>query len=423
MKLRALFERQTFSWALYDWANSAFATTVVAGFFPIFFRQYWSAGEDPASTTFRLGIATSVTSLLIILIGPVLGAIADRAGAKKKFLAMFAFLGVLSTAGLYLVGQGDWLFALTLFVLGSVGFAGGNVFYDALLMVVAPTRERIHMTSCAGFALGYLGGGILFLVNVLMVLNPELFGFEDASHALRISFVSVALWWAAFSIPILVFVDEPAVRAESGAGVISSSLRDIFDTLRLIAGRRTVVLFLLAYWFYIDGVGTVFRMAVDYGLAIGLNRDDLIGALLVVQFVGFPAALAFGWIGQRFGPRPGIYCGIAMYILVTVWAYFITSGAEFYILAVMVGLVQGGVQALSRSLYAQLIPQDQAGQYFGIFNMIGKAAAVMGPVLVGVSAVAFGNRVSILSVIVLFAIGAIVLHFVRPASLASAESS
>ncbi len=414
--MRSIFERKTFSWAIYDWANSAFATTVVAGFFPIFLREYWSIGEEPAMTTLRLGVATSITSVLIIVLGPILGAISDCAGAKKKLLTVFAFIGVVSTACLYIVSRGDWAFALTLFVLASIGFAGGNVFYDALLINVAPTKERIHMTSCAGYALGYLGGGILFLLNVLMVVNPAMFGFADASEALRVSFVTVAAWWAIFSIPILLFVKEAPKPKAAGKGVVASGLSEVIETLRLLSGKRTILLFLLAYWFYIDGVGTVFRMAVDYGLAIGLDRNDLIGALLVVQFVGFPAALGFGWVGQRYGPKFGIYFGIFVYIAVTVWAYSITSGAQFYILAVMVGLVQGGVQALSRSLYAQMVPQHQVGQYFGIFNMIGKAAAVFGPVLVGLAAVWFGHRVSILSVIVLFAIGGIMLYFVKPDS-------
>lgn len=413
MKLRDMFERKVFGWALYDWANSAFATTVIAGFFPIFLREYWSAGEDSATITFRLALATSAASIATIILGPVLGAVADCSGNKKKFLILFAFIGVLSTLCLFTVAQGGWQMALVFFALGSFGFATGNVFYDALLVDVAPDAKRIHVASCLGYGLGYLGGGLLFLVNVLMVLNPQSFGLADSGVAIRVSFLMVGIWWALFSIPIMLFVKDVPAEKERSRNAFIAGIREVVDTVRLVKGKKTIILFLVAYWFYIDGVGTIFRMAVDYGLSIGLNQNDLIGALLLVQFIGFPAALAFGVLGQRFGPKFGIYCGIVVYVIATVWGYFITTGTEFYILAAMVGLVQGGIQALSRSLYAQIIPQNQVGQYFGIFNMIGKAAAIIGPVLIGWSAMAFGHRNSILSVIVLFVIGGVALYYVK----------
>ena len=412
--MKELFQRKTLSWALYDWANSAFATTVIAGFFPIFFREFWSGDVDGTLTTFRLGVASSISSLVIVVLAPILGAVSDRAGIKKKLLMVFAFIGIVSTFGLFLVGQGLWLPAIVLFVVASLGFSGANVFYDALLLDVAPTRDRIHQVSGFGYALGYLGGGLLFAFNVFMVLNPQLFGLANAGQAVKISFVSVALWWAVFSIPILLFVKEQSPGATS-SNPIAAGFRQLGQTLKNIRAQRTIMVFLFAYWFYIDGVDTVFRMSVDYGLSIGLGSNDLIGALLLVQFVAFPAALIFGKLGQRIGAKPGIYVGIFVYIAATVWAYFISSGIEFYILATMIGLVIGGIQALSRSLLGQLIPPEQAGEYYGFFNMVGKSAAVIGPFLVGWSAAMFGARNSILSVIILLVLGAVLLWFVNVA--------
>ncbi len=414
--MKDLFEKKTLSWAMYDWANSAFATTVIAGFFPIFFREYWSVDAESVETTFRLGVASSVSSLIIVFLAPILGAIADRAGAKKKLLLVFAFVGILSTFGLFLVSQGFWVAAIILFTAGSLGFAGANVFYDALLLEVAPTSDRIHSVSGFGFAMGYLGGGVLFAVNVFMVLQPEVFGLANSGEAVRYSFLSVAVWWAVFSIPIMLFVKETKPDSMSMAGSVVAGLRQLRNTFRDIRAKRTILIFLFAYWFYIDGVDTVFRMSVDYGLSIGLNSNDLISALLMVQFIGFPAAIIFGKLGQRIGPRHGIFFGIFVYVVATIWAYFIQSGTEFFILAAMIGLVQGGIQALSRSLYGQMIPIEEAGEYYGFFNMVSKTAAVIGPFLVGWTAAMFGSRNSILSVIILFAVGAVLLYFVKTES-------
>ncbi len=413
MKGNSLFQRDTLSWAFYDWANSAFATTVVAGFFPIFFKEFWSLGVDATVTTFRLGVASSVSSLIIVVLAPILGAISDSAGIKKKLLAVFAFVGIVSTFCLYLAGNGMWELAIVLYIVASLGFSGGNVFYDALLLTVAPTSERIHQVSGFGFALGYLGGGILFAVNVFMVLKPEIFGLADSAQAVQISFITVAVWWAVFSIPIMLFVEEERVQTQGAASKIMSGFRQLAKTCRSLRTQRTILLFLIAYWFYIDGVDSVFRMSVDYGLSIGLASNDLITALLLVQFIGFPAAWAFGKLGQKIGPKPGIYIGIVVYLVATVWASFMTTGTEFYILAAMVGLVIGGIQALSRSLLGLLISPEQAGEYYGFFNMVGKTAAVIGPFLVGWSALMFGSRLSILSVSILFLIGGILLYFVQ----------
>jgi UMF1 family MFS transporter len=405
-----LDRRQAISWAFYDWANSAFATTVIAGFFPIFFKQYWSDEVPVTESTFWLGVANSLASLLIVLLAPLLGAIADRGGARKRFLLAFAALGIIMTGALYGVGRGEWAWAVTLYILALIGFSAGNIFYDALLVGVAGER-KLDIVSALGYSLGYLGGGLLFALNVLMTLYPGWFGLMDAAEGVRIAFLTVALWWALFSIPLLLFVPErPAPGRVSGLTVIRAGLTQLRGTFHEVRRLRVVGTFLLAYWLYIDGVDTVIHMAVDYGLALGFPADSLIVALLLTQFVGFPAAIAFGRLGERWGPRTGIFIAIAVYFLITVWGYFIQHPWEFYVLATAIGLVQGGVQSLSRSLYARLIPAEKSGEFFGFYNMLGKFAAVLGPVLMGAVSLLTGNpRLSILSLLVLFAGGALLL--------------
>jgi UMF1 family MFS transporter len=406
-------KRRVLAWALYDWANSAFATTVMAGFFPIFFKQYLASGQSATESTFLLGSANSAASLVIVLSAPVLGAIADRGGGKKRFLAFFAFMGVVMTAGLFLVQEGAWPLALMLYVAAVLGFSGGNIFYDALLVDVAE-EGRLDRVSAFGFALGYMGGGLLFAVNVLMTLYPGFFGLPDAATAVRVSFVCVAVWWALFSIPVMLLVRERHPPDVSGWGrSVRAGLHQLRGTLGHLRQLRTTFLFLVAYWLYIDGVDTIVRMAVDYGLSLGFEARGLMVALLITQFVGFPAALLFGRLGERRGPKQGIMLAIFMYLLVVVWAYQMTSTWEFYLLAVAIGLVQGGIQALSRSLYARLIPRDKAGEFFGFYNMLGKFAAVLGPVLMGWVGVATGSsRVAILSLAALFIAGAVLLALV-----------
>lgn len=405
-----LDRRKAISWAFYDWANSAFATTVIAGFFPIFFKQYWSAGAPVTQSTFWLGAANSLASLLIVFLAPLLGAIADRGGARKRFLLAFAALGIVMTGALYGVAQGRWIWAATFYILALIGFSAGNIFYDALLVGVAGQR-KLDIVSALGYSLGYLGGGLLFALNVLMTLYPDWFGLADAAEGVRVSFVTVALWWALFSIPLLLWVPEPpAPDRVGGLAAIRAGFGQLRGTFREIRRLRVVGTFLLAYWLYIDGVDTVIHMAVDYGLALGFPADSLIVALLLTQFVGFPAAIAFGRLGERWGPRTGILIAIAVYFLITVWGYFIRYPWEFYALAAAIGLVQGGIQSLSRSLYARLIPAEKSGEFFGFFNMLGKFAAVLGPVLMGAVSLLSGNpRLSILSLLVLFAGGALLL--------------
>ncbi len=405
--------KKTLSWAFYDWANSAFATSVMAGFFPVFFKQFWCDGADVSTSTFRLGMANSFGSLLVIFLAPLLGAIADQAGAKKKFLLSFTLLGVMASGSLYFISQGEWFPAVCLYIAGIVGFSGGNVFYDSLLVSVAPP-EKTDRISALGFSLGYLGGGLLFAFNILMTLYPSMFGLDDAAEAVRISFVSVAVWWALFSLPIMIWVDEPSLpKQQSAMDSCVAGLRQLKKTFSEIRRLRVVFCFLIAYWLYIDGLDTIVRMAVDYGMSLGFDANGLIMALLITQFVGFPAALVFGRLGERFGTKKAILLGIFIYLLVTTWAMFMETIFEFYLMAAAIGLVQGGVQSLSRSLYSRIIPVDKAAEFFGFYNMLGKFAAVIGPLLMGWISILTGNpRLSLLAVIFLFVTGAIVLFFV-----------
>ncbi len=379
-----LERRAVRGWVIYDWANSAFTTTVMAGFFPIFFKGYWSYGVNANLSTARLGIANALAGLIIALLAPVLGAMADSAGLRKRLLIFFAYLGVITTAALFLIQQGQWLLAAACYVLATVGFSGGNIFYDALLAHIAPAN-RIHVVSGMGFAFGYLGGGLLLLFNVVMTLSPHSFGLPDAQTAVRWSFLTVALWWGLFSVLTILWVppDPKPLRPAALAATIKDGLQRVAATLTNLRRQKTILFFLIGYWFYIDGVDTIIRMAVDYGLALGFHSNDLIVALLVVQFVGFPAALVFGRVGQRWGALRAVYAAIVIYMAVTVWGVMIDKKIEFYILAVAIGLVQGGVQALSRSYYAGLVPKEQSAAYFGLYNMLGKFAVIIGPVLMG----------------------------------------
>lgn len=417
MMSTSLARRPVVAWAFYDWANSAFATTVMAGFFPVFFKEYWSAGTEPTLSTFRLGISHGIGSLAIALLAPLLGAAADRGGARVKLLTFFTLLGAAMTGALYWVGKGDWPLAVVFYALASVGFAGGVTFSDSLMTDVAEPEE-FDMVSAYGYALGYLGGGLLFAVNVWMTLSPETFGLASVGDAVRVSFVSVAAWWLLFTIPLLLFVREKQPRRALGPlAALSAGLRELGSTLGHLRQYRTLCLFLAAYWLYIDGVNTVIKMAVDYGMSIGFKSSNLITALLLTQFIGFPAALGFGWIGRTFGARRGILIAIGVYLGTTIWAYWMDHVLEFYAMAAIIGLVQGGVQSLSRSYFGKLVPPDKAGEFFGFFNLMGKFAAVIGPVLTGWVALATGSsRLAILSLVLLFALGGGLLWLVPDAA-------
>ena len=415
-----LKRKRVISWALYDWANSAFATTVMAGFFPLFFKSFWAADLSPVESTAVIGTTNSLAGLFIMLLAPILGAYSDLGKLKKKFLAFFALLGVLSTGYLYFIPQGDWVIAASLYALAVVGFSGGNIFYDSLIVSVSKQDQR-HKVSSLGFSLGYLGGGLLFVINVLMYLNPAWFGLSSQSEAILWSFVSVAVWWAVFSLPLFMSVEEKS-NAEISKGLfetITEAFKAVASTLREIKKHKRVAIFLIAYWLYIDGVDTIVRMAVAYGSDIGLDASSMITALLLTQFVGFPATLVFGIYADKIGFKKILTIGISIYILVTFYAYYMSTALEFYILAGTVGLVQGGVQAISRSFFSTIIPVNKEAQFFGFYNLVGKSAVFLGPVLVSWVALIFGNpRFGILSLLFLLVPGLILLWMVPDKELA-----
>jgi UMF1 family MFS transporter len=416
--LRGVLKRKpVVGWALYDWANSAFATTVMAGFFPVFYSAITQeiSAED-SSLYFNLTLAAA--SILIAISAPILGAVSDRGGSRKKFLIFFASLGILMSGALAWVHAGHWWMGLVLYGLGTVGFSGANVFYDSMLVDVAEEGE-LDLVSALGYSSGYIGGGLLFLVNVLMVQKPDWFGLSGPGDAVKWSFISVALWWGVFTIPLVRWVEEtPTEDQASPMRALREGLSQLVATFKELRNFKVLLLFLVAYWIYIDGVNTVIKTAVFFGDRIlGLDQAALITALLLTQFVAFPAALAFGALGQRIGPKPAILMGIAVYLAALVYAWqFLTDEGDFYLLAVAIGLVQGGVQSLSRSLYARLVPPSKTAEFFGFFNMVGKFATIFGPILMGLTPKLIPGateRDGIVSLSLLFLVGGFLLSRVH----------
>lgn len=411
--MRLFKNKAELGWSLYDWANSAFATTIMAGFFPLFFKEYWSEGVDATESTAKLGLANSIAGLIVALMASILGAIADCGSYKKKLLSFFAYLGALSSVALFFVAKSEWVMAATVYVIGTIGFSGSIVFYDSLLPTFV-AEKRIDYVSALGYAMGYLGGGLLFLLNVAMTLSPQTFGIADAAQAVRLSFIMVGIWWGVFTLPIIWLVPEAKPKQErSVTSVVLAGVQQLQHTFHKVRHMRTIFLFLAAYWLYIDGVDTIIRMAVDYGKSIGFESKDLIVALLITQFVGFPCAIVFGRLGEKIGAKRSIFIAIVVYLLVVIWAVRMQHAWEFYMLAIVIGLVQGGIQALSRSFYSRLIPHDQTAEFYGFYNLLGKFAVIFGPILIGLTGlISKSSRVGIASISVLFVLGGLLLYFV-----------
>ncbi len=401
-------KKEIIAWAFYDWANSAFATTVMAAFFPIFFSQYWSAGSS-TETTFFLGLGNSIESLVVAALAPVLGAIADRGSYRKRLLIFFAFLGALMTATLSFIAVGMWPVAMMVYIIANVGFAGANTLYDSLLPSVA-SEKRVDFVSSLGYSLGYIGGGLLFLLNVLMYISPSTFGLADGVAAVKVSYLMVGIWWAVFSLPLIIFVKEPKGERLSLSTAVHDGFSQIRRTLGALGRLRNTGLFLVAYWCYIDGVDTIIRMATDYGTAIGFSSESMIVALLITQFVAFPSAILYNIFGHKVGIRKALLVAVGGYSVIAVLGFFMTEEIHFYLLACCIGLFQGGIQALSRSYYSRLIPTEHSSEFYGFFNMLGKFAAIIGPLLIGVVSLITGEqRYGILSLIILFIVGGVLL--------------
>jgi MFS transporter, UMF1 family len=373
-----------FGWCMYDWANSAFAVVVLTAFFPVLFKAFWDSGAGTALNTARLGFGDSIAGLFVAVLSPFLGAIADAGKAKKSFLVFFMILGTLMTGGIFFVGMGAWQTALCLFVLANIGFACGNLFYDALLVDVAEIKDMDFISSL-GYATGYIGGGLLFLFDVLLVMHWKHFGLQSQLQATRIGFASVAVWWLLFSLPLILLVREKkGPDALKPVSVIVNGLKRLKSTIKKIVRDRLLILFIVAFWLYMDGVYTVITMAVNFGMSIGIATQTLMLTVLLVQFVAFPASIGFGYLAKAIGSGRSICFGIAIYIIVCMIGFFILrTTAQFITLACLVGMVQGGVQALSRSYFAKIIPTEDAAEYFGFLNLISRFSIVLGPILVG----------------------------------------
>lgn len=411
------------AWAMYDWASSAFAATIMAAMFPPFFRSLvLNAGLPEQDATAYWGYTTSLALLIIAVCAPILGAIADFTGYRKRYLRFFAGLGILATAAFPLIGDANWRLASMLFICGNIGFAAANLFYESLLPFIT-SRENVDRVSSWGYAMGYLGGGLLLALNAVMVLKPACFGMPNAGFALRASFLSVALWWGLFSIPLFRHVPEPDVgqrpfrSAITPVMAITQGFIRLRTTFREIRLYKQLMLFLFAFWIYNDGIGTIVKMATAYGSEIGIEVGDMVTALIITQFTGIPFTLLFSRLAGRISAKRAIQVALAVYMLISIGGYFMTSAFHFYLLAIAVGMVQGGAQALSRSLFTAMVPKHKTAEFFGFFSTSAKFAGIAGPLLFGVISQLVGHsRFSILSLIVFFVAGALLLSRVDVAA-------
>ncbi len=398
------------SWSMYDWGKSAFETTIMAAVLPVYYSTVAAARLPANQATVYWGYTASIALLIIAILSPILGAIADYQGSKKRYLTYFALIGIAATAMMFFIGTGDWLLASALFIIGNVGLAGGNVFYDSLLPHIAQ-QDDIDQISTRGYALGYLGGGLLLAINLGMILlAPE----ELSGLMTRISLASVALWWGVFSIPLWRNVPEPPRRIlpEEAGGInpLKAGFQRLRETFQEITKYSELFKFLIAFWLYNDGIGTIIKMATIYGSEIGIGQTSLIGTLLMVQFVGIPFSFLFGWLAKRIGTKTSIYLSLGVYTLISIGGYFMTSPIHFWILGFSVALVQGGSQALSRSLFGRLVPKTQSAEYFGFFSVSAKIAGIVGPLVFALVSQAMGNsRLGIVSLIFFFISGGLLL--------------
>jgi MFS transporter, UMF1 family len=401
------------AWTMYDWGNSAFATTIMAAVLPVYYSTVAAGNLPPNIATAYWGYTTSLSALLAAVLSPVLGAVADFRGSKKTFLAIFMLIGVTGTSLLYFVQSGDWLLASLFFLFGNVGFAGSLVYYDALLPHVAGPDE-IDQVSTRGYAMGYIGGGLLLAINLGMIMVvPGFFPAAQKSEITglmtRLSFVSVGVWWFLFTLPLLRSVSEPQRRIQRGEenfNPLQASFSRLGQTFKEIRHYRDLSLYLLTFWVYANGIGTIITMATIYGAEIGIGQTTLIGTLLMVQFLAAPFAFLFGWLAKRIGTKPSIYISLSIYTLIAIAGYFMTKEWHFWALGAAVATVQGGSQALSRSLIGRMMPKSKSAEFYGFFSVFEKFSNIAGPALFGVVSMVMGHsRLSIASLVVFFVVG------------------
>jgi len=403
--------KMIFSWCLYDWANSAFATIIIAAVLPVFYSSVAGANLSKTTASSYWGYTNTIAMLIVACTAPILGALADHSGIKKRFLALFAGMGAVSATMLVFVGKGDWFLASLLYIIGMVGFSGGNNFYDSLLPHVAG-EKNIDRISSYGYALGYLGGGILLAFNLAMILKPHWFGIPDAEWGTRYSFLTVGVWWTLFSIPILKNVPEPPVVPIPGESTnpFRASLQRLSQTFHNLRQYREAFKFLVAFWLYNDGIGTIISMAVIFGAEINIPQSHLIGSILAVQFIGIPFSVLFGRLADWMGTKRAIFLGLAVYTIISLGGYFIQTALHFWILAVLVGFVQGGTQALSRSLFGAMIPKSRSAEFFSFYDVSSKFAGIIGPFVFGIVGQMTGSsRLSVVALVVFFIGGGLIL--------------
>ena len=409
------------AWAMYDWAASAMQTTIMVAVFPIYFVKVAGAGIPESGATQRLATVNTLALVVIAFLSPILGAISDYRGTKKRWIARFMLVGVAAVLGMFLVDRGELDLASALFMLSLIGVAGSFVFYEALLPHIAAPGE-IDRVSTAGYALGYLGGGVLLALNLAWIQRPDWFGLpsgpnltpHESTLPVRLAFVSVAAWWVVFSLPLFRRVPEPPATLEPderrGESPVKMAFVRLGETFRELRSYRNAFLMLLAFLIYNDGIQTIIKMATAYGTEIGIGQSALIGAILLVQFIGIPCSFLFGGLAGRIGAKRAVFIGLLAYTAISLLGYFMKTATHFYVLAALVGTVQGGTQALSRSLFASMIPQHKSGEFFGFFSVFEKFAGIFGPLIfAGTIAVTGSSRNAILSVILFFAVGALLL--------------
>jgi len=401
---------------MYDWANSAVQTTIIAAVFPIYFHNVVAADLGDALATSRFAWATTLAIVIVAVVAPLLGAIADYAAIKKKLLGAFLWLGAIACLAMYWIGPGDWRLALTLFVIANVGVAGSIVFYDSLLPHLVQESEMDRVSS-AGYAMGYVGGGVLLAINLLMIQKPALLGIPNAGVAVRLSLASVGIWWLLFSIPLFRRVPEPVRRIEAdeapGGNVFATGVKRLIETFAELRIYRQAFLFLLAFLIYNDGIQTIIRMATTFGSEINIDQNAMITALLITQFVGIPFAFLFGMFAARVGAKIAVFVGLAVYAIIIGLAFYMSTATHFYALAILVGMVQGGTQALSRSMFASMIPRHKSSEFFAFFGVFERYAGILGPLVFATMVEATGHsRNAILAVLAFFVVGGAMLAFV-----------
>ncbi|TFB13120.1 MFS transporter [Filobacillus milosensis] len=403
------------SWMMYDWANSAFATTILAAVFPIYYQSVAAQGLSEGAATSFYSFTTAIGVLIVAVLAPILGAIADYSAAKMKFLRFFAYMGMIATVLLFTINEGNYILASVLFIFASVGFSGGNVFYDAFLPHVAKKEDMDRLSTWA-YAFGYIGGGILLAINLLMIMKYQWFGLPNDKIATQLAFVTVGMWWFIFSLPLFKNIKEDKVAPQEPRtkSYVSIGFGRITDTFRTLRHYKQLLIFIIAFWMFSDGISTIIRMATFYGKTIGIGTNDLIAALIITQFVGIPCTFFFSKLAKWMSAKKALTLALMVYVVIVILGYFMTSALHFYLLAVCVGMVQGGAQALSRSIFAKMIPHNKHAEFFGFYGITSKFAAIIGPAVFGFAAGLTGSsRFGILSLIVFFIIGIVLLQIVN----------